>query len=103
MKLTDTSKLPIKKWEKETRLFQDDYTAAIGTDWLLNVAEAENRLLWEIIDKLKDLPVAAQRNEMLTPCDACVYNPPSSFDGKPCCMCPSQGRMVEREEDIQCE
>lgn len=25
----------------------------------------------------------------LTPCDLCAYNPPSSGDGKPCCMCPA--------------
>ena len=24
-----------------------------------------------------------------TPCDFCRYNPPSSTDGKPCCMCPA--------------
>ena len=23
-----------------------------------------------------------------TPCDLCRYAPPSSSDGKPCCMCP---------------
>lgn len=23
------------------------------------------------------------------PCDLCAYNPPSSFDGKPCAMCPA--------------
>lgn len=23
-----------------------------------------------------------------TPCDLCRYAPPSSLDGKPCCMCP---------------
>lgn len=23
------------------------------------------------------------------PCDFCKYNPPSSTDGKPCCMCPA--------------
>ena len=26
----------------------------------------------------------------LTPCNFCVYNPPSSGDGKPCTMCPAQ-------------
>ena len=24
-----------------------------------------------------------------TPCDLCRYAPPSSSDGKPCCMCPA--------------
>lgn len=31
----------------------------------------------------------------LTPCDACVYDPPSSFGGKPCAFCVAQGRIAE--------
>ena len=27
-----------------------------------------------------------------SPCDLCRYNPPSSADGKPCTMCPAEGR-----------
>ena len=27
-----------------------------------------------------------------SPCDLCKYNPPSSTDGKPCCMCPAEGK-----------
>ena len=30
-----------------------------------------------------------------SPCDLCVYNPPSSFDGKPCTMCPAERNMEE--------
>lgn len=30
--------------------------------------------------------------EPKSPCDLCRYNPPSSGDGKPCTMCPSEGR-----------
>ena len=28
-----------------------------------------------------------------SPCDLCVYNPPGSGDGKPCTMCPAEGRI----------
>lgn len=28
----------------------------------------------------------------VSPCDACKYAPPSSCDGKPCTMCPAEGR-----------
>lgn len=28
-------------------------------------------------------------NNVKTPCDLCRYAPPSSSDGKPCCMCPA--------------
>lgn len=33
-----------------------------------------------------------QPNEPLTPCDMCMFSPPSSSDGKPCCMCPAVSR-----------
>ena len=26
------------------------------------------------------------------PCDVCMYNPPSSADGKPCTMCPATAK-----------
>lgn len=31
-----------------------------------------------------------------SPCDLCRFNPPSSFDGKPCTMCPAEGRSNEQ-------
>ncbi len=31
----------------------------------------------------------------LTPCDACRFNPPSSKDGKPCSICPAEGRQQD--------
>ena len=37
-------------------------------------------------------------NELGNPCDLCVYNPPSSFDGKPCTYCPAAGRPPKGEE-----
>ena len=43
-------------------------------------------------------PTLTPQNEPLTPCDVCMYNPPSSMDGKPCCMCPAS--PPERKEDI---
>ena len=33
------------------------------------------------------------------PCDLCAYNPPSSFDGKPCAMCPATSMPEEGEEE----
>lgn len=29
------------------------------------------------------------------PCGLCRYNPPSSFDGKPCTMCPAEAAQCE--------
>ena len=31
-----------------------------------------------------------RKQRELTLCDVCKFNPPSSGDGKPCCMCPAQ-------------
>ena len=33
-----------------------------------------------------------QALESQSPCDLCKYNPPSSMDGKPCSVCPAEGR-----------
>lgn len=30
------------------------------------------------------------RYRRAAPCDVCRHNPPSSGDGKPCCMCPAE-------------
>ena len=46
---------------------------------------------------LYDMPALTPPNEPLTPCDVCMYNPPSSMDGKPCCICPAS--PPERQEE----
>ena len=35
-----------------------------------------------------------------TPCDLCLYNPPSSGDGKPCTMCPASSLPETPKEDV---
>ena len=41
-------------------------------------------------EELKELKATlTPPNEPLTPCDVCMYNPPSSMGGKPCCICPA--------------
>lgn len=39
----------------------------------------------------KNLAIQAlhEKQEQKSPCDLCAYNPPSSLDGKDCCMCPA--------------
>ena len=47
---------------------------------------------------LAELYKRAEREEKQipkSPCDACKYNPPGSGDGKPCSMCPAEGRGEE--------
>ena len=45
------------------------------------------------------LQIAIETLEQMSPCDLCQYNPPSSGDGKPCCMCPACARMVEPQKN----
>ena len=44
-------------------------------------------------------PTLTPPNKPTYPCDLCVYNPPSSLDGKPCTYCPATGRPPEGEEE----
>lgn len=55
-----------------------------------------------IMDAIKKAPTITPPNDPTYPCDLCVYNPPSSLDGKPCTFCPATGRQPEGEEDT-CE
>lgn len=52
-------------------------------------------------DRLRELAQADREgrvvvlDERKSPCDLCVYNPPSSLDGKPCTMCPAAAKDYE--------
>ncbi len=35
----------------------------------------------------------------LSPCDVCKYSPPSSFDGKPCTVCPATPIYTEEDDE----
>ena len=50
----------------------------------------DKSLLSEAADRLEELSSAPER---MSPCDVCMYDPPSSCDGKPCCICPAAGRV----------
>ena len=51
------------------------------------------------IEYVEYAPTLTPLKEATYPCDLCVYNPPSSLDGKPCTCCPATGRPPEGEED----
>lgn len=48
---------------------------------------------------VQHLPTLTPPNKPTYPCDLCVYNPPSSLDGKPCTYCPATDRPPEGEEE----
>ena len=50
-------------------------------------------------DLVLGMPTLTPPNKPTYPCDLCVYNPPSSLDGKPCTYCPAPGRPPEGEEE----
>lgn len=62
----DSESLPLKNWKKEATMFQDDYTAGVETSWLLNVAKAENKMIWKIIRAIEEAPTLTLPNEALT-------------------------------------
>ena len=43
-----------------------------------------------------------EKIKQMSPCDRCMFNPPSSCDGKPCCMCVAQKVIDEDVEDETC-
>ena len=43
------------------------------------------------------LEIAVKALKNCSPCDLCVHNPPSSFGGKPCSMCPAEPKESEQE------
>ena len=62
----DLESLPLKDWKKEATMFQDDYTAGAGTSWLLNVAKAENEMIWEMIRAIEEAPTLTPQNEWVS-------------------------------------
>lgn len=57
---------------------------------------------WKLIKKLRSFhngtyakvldKLITYASAQPTPCDVCRHNPPSSMDGKPCCVCPAERR-----------
>ena len=71
---------------------------AIDADALLNEAEYDSNVRLVVsVDKINNAPTLTPPKEATYPCDLCVYNPPSSLDGKPCTCCPATGRLPEGE------
>lgn len=48
----------------------------------------------------KRLERAEKRVKVMSPCDLCGYNPPSSGDGKPCSLCPAEPKWSVNHETV---
>lgn len=72
----------------------------IAEAWKDQGRDYEALLLESVVEQIVDTaPTLTPPKEATYPCDLCVYNPPSSLDGKPCTCCPATGRPPEGEED----
>lgn len=49
------------------------------------------------LDRLRELAQADK--ECISPCTFCRFNPPSSGDGKPCCICPATATLRRKQDD----
>ena len=50
------------------------------------------------IDVARLRELAQADREGISPCTFCRFNPPSSGDGKPCCMCPAEAALRREQE-----
>lgn len=78
---------------KDTGLEPEDFKRAFHEDAVLKLA---GQALGIAPDRLRELAQADK--ECISPCTFCRFNPPSSGDGKPCCMCPAVAAL-RREQD----
>lgn len=60
-------------------------------------SDAQKALMGRVMYYVEHMPTLIPTNEPTYPCDLCVYNPPSSLDGKPCTYCPATSRPPEGE------
>lgn len=63
----------------------------LDTD-VIRKSKTASWLLDQVLHDIQAMPTLALPNEPACPCDLCMYNPPSSLDGKPCTYCPATGR-----------
>lgn len=90
-KLLDTLNIQ-RKYLIEKNTIYDHYTS--GFDDCCDMVE-DFEELEDVAHVLKNATTLTPPNEPLTPCDMCMFSPPSSGDGKPCCMCPAVSRQSE--------
>ncbi len=48
----------IQRMKREAQQFQDDIVCSVGTDFMQKIAEAENRMIFDILKGLEDDPTA---------------------------------------------
>lgn len=68
-------------------------------DYVMDIwgrGNTDNTVIWygDVLVAINDAPtIDAVPVVQGSPCDLCRYAPPSSFDGKPCAMCPASAKI----------
>ena len=78
---------------EDTGLEPEDIKRAFNEAAVLKLA---GQALGITPDRLRELAQADR--EGISPCTFCRFNPPSSGDGKPCCMCPAVAALRREQE-----
>ena len=55
--LIDRNKIPFKKLWQEASCFADDIVCAVGTDFMLKIAEAERKFICDLLNSLQQMEV----------------------------------------------
>lgn len=79
---------------ENTGMEPEDFKRAFTEDALLKLT---GQLLGVTPDRLRELAQADK--EGISPCTFCRFNPPSSGDGKPCCMCPAEAALRRKQDE----
>lgn len=67
----ELDKKKFARLRKEAQQFQDDIVCAVGTDFMETIAEAENRMIFDILDGLESEPTADVVE--VVRCKDCIY------------------------------
>lgn len=86
--------------KSEYTIVDDDFGQPVHPNMIRYCWHCGSPLTHEAVEEMAGrLPTLTPLKEATYPCDLCVYNPPSSLDGKPCTYCPATGRPPEGEEE----
>ena len=55
--LIDRNKIPFKELWQEANCFADDIVCAVGTDFMLKIAEAERKFICDLLNSLQQMEV----------------------------------------------
>ena len=88
--LIDRNKIPFKELWQEASCFADDIVCAVGTDFMLKIAEAERKFICDLLNSLQQMAVVDA--VPVVRCKDCIRQ----YDTDECPMCYlSGGQYVE--------